>query len=274
MKLALVALVAGAGIASASGSTYLVSDDSSLYRGTIGGGPAEKFDFLGGEHLIGMTIVPDGAVVTGANPGDVIAVDDQDNGRGYNIYRVDNAFSGTPTLAVIGVSDRVSNSLAFRQGASGGWELYGANGLGQTFKVHSLDLATFAGLADLDSGFGVLGVGGLQFASTGEAYFTVNGDNSVNAYDIGTNTASAIGPSGAEFTNNGLEFLDGTLYGAVGLDSGRIAVGSWNTGSGAFSQLDVVAPSGGGVMGFVFVPGPGTLALLGLGGLVAIRRRR
>lgn len=273
--LAVSALVGVAGFASAQ-VKYLVSDDTNLYQGTVGGS-VNTFN-LGSTHLIGMTIVPNGVSVGSgaASGGDVIGIDDQTNANGRrNIYRVDNAFSGTPTLVLIGDSDRLSNTLSFANG-----RLYGANGTGGTLNMHSLDLNTFNSLGDFSPpGFPVQGIGGISYSASDDLFYFVNNQtDSLNSYDLNTNTAAFIGASGTTFTNHGLEHIGSTLWGAIGDDSHFLEVGIWNKGSGAFTSMDTVAPYVGGgsngVIGFVAIPSPSGLALLGLGGLVAVRRRR
>lgn len=274
MKAALIAVAALAGVAGAQ-VKYLVSDDGTLYQGTVGGG-VNTFS-IGNAHLIGMTIVPAGVSVAGggATGGDVIGIDDQDNANGrHDVYRVDNAFSGTPTLVRIGESDRVSNSLTFANG-----HLFGANGLGGTFRIHELDLTSFAGVADFTPGFAVTGVGGVSYSATDDLfYFVNNGADSLNTYDLNSNSAAFVGGSGTTFTNHGLEHIGTTLWGAIGDDAGTLEVGTWAKGSGTFTSMQTVAPySGGGshgVIGFVAIPAPGAMAVLGLGGLIAGRRRR
>lgn len=259
-------LVLASGVAGAQ-VKFLASDDSTLYR--TDGFTTETFN-LGGAHTIGMTTVPAGLSITGASAGDVIAIDDQQNANGrYNMYRVDNAYSGTPTLVTIGESDRVSNSLVFANG-----KLYGANGLNQQFRIHELDLTTFLGSNDVASGFGVLGIGGLAHDGTG-FFFTDNGSDSLYGYDLGANSVTTLGSSGVTFFNQGLEYFQGQLWGAVEIAGGNLVIGTWNTGNGAFTQTIDVGPHNQGVTGFVaIIPAPGALALLGIGGLVATRRRR
>lgn len=261
-----MAIAAVAGIASAQ-VKYLVSDGDVLHR--TDGGTTETFS-LSGAHTIGMTMVPDGVVVAGAAPGDIIAVDDQENGNGrYNIYRIDNAYSGTPTLVTIGESNRVSNSLAFVGG-----KLYGVNGLNQQFRIHELSLLNFAGSNDVASGFQVLGIGGVGHDGT-DFYFTDNGSNALYRYDLGSNTVTPLGPSGFSFLNQGMDFFGGEMLGAIEVDGGNLLIGEWDLGSGAFSSFIDVGPHRAGVTGFVaLVPAPASLALLGVGGLVATRRRR
>lgn len=274
MKAALIAVAALAGVAGAQ-VKYLVSDDGTLYQGTVGGG-VNTFS-IGNVHLIGMTIVPAGVSVGGgaATGGDVIGIDDQENANGRrDVYRVDNAFNGTPTLVHIGESNRVSNSLTFANG-----RLYGVNGLSGTFRIHELNLASFGAVADFVPGFAVTGIGGVSYSATDDLfYFVNNGADSLNTYDLNTNSAAFVGGAGTMFTNHGLEHIGTTLWGAIGANSGTLEVGTWAKGTGAFTSMQTVAPySGGGsngVIGFVAIPAPGALAVLGLSGLMAGRRRR
>ncbi|MCW5753141.1 MAG: hypothetical protein KIT24_00365 [Phycisphaeraceae bacterium] len=259
-------IVLAAGVASAQ-VKFLTSDGSTLYR--TDGIFTESFDMMGA-HTIGMTVVPAGMSITGATAGDVIAIDDQRNAQGrYNVYRVDNAYTGTPTLVTIGESNRVSNSLVFAGG-----NLYGANGLNQQFRIHELSLVDFLGSNDVASGFSVLGVGGLAFDGSG-FFFTDNGSNSLYGYDLGTNTVTTLGNSGVSFFNQGLEYFQGQLWGAVQIAGGNLVIGTWNTTNGAFTQVYDVAPHVQSVTGFVaIIPAPGSLGLLAVGGMIALRRRR
>jgi len=69
--------------------------------------------------------------------------------------------------------------------------------------------------------------------------------------------------------------LDSATVGALADGTYYVAVGSFNTVYGAgFAADSTSTATGTNVVNFSFVPAPSSVALLGLGGLAAIRRRR
>ena len=95
---------------------------------------------------------------------------------------------------------------------------------------------------------------------------------------IGSTTT--VGGLGLDIENAGAEFFNGMLYAAVqNKASGMLEVGTIDVGSGAFSSLYTIDSFPDPnldrlVVSLAVIPAPSAMALLGLGGLVASRRRR
>jgi uncharacterized protein (TIGR03382 family) len=87
-----------------------------------------------------------------------------------------------------------------------------------------------------------------------------SGPSGVFEYDVFGNSLGIVagldrGPRGV------LELLNGDVM--------------WTTGTGFFvGETEVLGGSSGQYLSFVVIPAPGAMALLGMGGLVAVRRRR
>ncbi len=258
---AALALV-GTGIAHAQ-VRFLATDDDQLFRADSNGNVFASV-FLS-DDIVGMTIVPAGVALAGTSAGDIIAVSGtQDISGRFPVYRLDNAF-GAASLFQIGSTDRNVTSLAFENGNL--W------GITPTGGLRSIDLGTLnAGAPTLIGGPGA-GFGGLQYDGSQFLALSAN-DESLYSY-ISPGPATLIGATGQVFNNMGIELFNGRLFGALDLDgSTDVAFGSFDLSTGAFTTLATGFGHRGGSTGFIAVPAPAGLALLGLGGLVATRRRR
>lgn len=249
----------GASVAAAQ-PTFFVFQNEIAHRFTLNG-QIETFQLS--DRLMGSALAPDG-VIRGTS-----ALEDA---NGWNAYAVDDPF-GTPSLSVI--SDTNSGPYAFVTYV--GDTAYSTNSAGELLIMDPLTLAE-------QSVVGNMGVGGLNVGAgydpATDTFYMINKDtDSLYTVDYTNATATLVGNLGFDWFNAGAEFFDGTLYAAVqDLASGNLILGEVDTGTGAFTALRTVAqfdPNGNPMqVSLAIVPAPAGLALLGLGGLVAGRRRR
>lgn len=261
-----LALAATAGTAVAQ-PTFLATQGSTLLRYTDGSGTVDSFTLS--NPIIGLTTNPSGQII-GSSPG-------SDPTPGF--YSLDNPL-GTPSATFLGASGdaRGYTSLTYAQG-----ELYGFFDGGQ--QLFNIDDNTFAG-----SSLGFIGVnnvtfGGSAYDESSDTFFAMGYDLATfevfvyEVEDFSTNpSGTLIGSSGILGDGMSLEFFDGVLYAAIqNRTSGAFELGTIDTSTGAFSFEQELASSfspSGDPTSLVVIPAPGTFAMLGLGGLVAARRRR
>ncbi|QYK47548.1 MAG: PEP-CTERM sorting domain-containing protein [Phycisphaeraceae bacterium] len=208
--------------------------------------------------------------------GSVIGVDDfTSGGTSQAVYRVDNAFSGVPNLVQIAtINSRPVSDLTVGNG-----KIYGirnVGGTGSNLEVVEFD-TSFNVTNTYDTGIAIAAVaaGGLAYdASSDSFYLTDPGADKLWNWSIG-GSATLVGVNSFDFDNNDLAIdpNTGTLYAAIeNVVSGAWEFGYFNKNNGQFNMLVSVANSSGSVG--LAIPSPATLALVGLGGLVAGRRRR
>lgn len=209
----------------------LVSYGNTLYR--VSDQVVETFPGQPGS-LIGMTVVPPETIVSGANPGDILAIE---GSGGTRIWRIDNARSGTPSLMLIGnfPGDHTRGDIAFTQG-----RLYGVN----AGFIYQYDPVDFSLITTIDLERPNASSGGI--AHNGSDHFYIANQFSNRLIELADPPTPAswnpIGDSGVTFGNNDLEFHRGTLWAAM-VVSGRLLVGTFDTGSGSFTQTFDVAPT-------------------------------
>jgi uncharacterized protein (TIGR03382 family) len=149
-----------------------------------------------------------------------------------------------------------------------GWSTFGGfNAPGNTNTSISLPIGTqITGVEWID----------LTFTAIGQSYrselvLSVNDSLTGPFWDYnpadGIDTPGPFGPSSGVFTNPGF------LGGAFTMTTGSLyieAYESFNDGGNAVQDAAITS----GILRITFIPTPGTAALLGLGGLAAMRRRR
>ena len=208
--------------------------------------------------------------------GSVIGVDDfTSGGTSQAVYRVDSAFSGVPSLVQIAtINSRPVSDLTVGNG-----KIYGVRnvgGSGSNLEVVEFD-TSFNVTNTYDTGIAIADVaaGGLAYDAVSDSFYLTDPDaDSLWNWSIG-GSATLVGVNGFDFDNNDLAIdpNTGTLYGAIeNVSDNSWEFGYWNTNSGQFTSLVIVDDSSGSVG--LAIPSPATLAMLGLGGLVAGRRRR
>lgn len=145
-------------------------------------------------------------------------------------------------------------------------------------QIVELDPYTFEEIATF--GEYSIGIGGIAWVPE-LSEFIVSDTRTNTFYAIGfdqIDTSLAlreIGHAGLRWGGNGLDYHDGHLYGsAIRGDDMQLIFGEVDLETGAFEVLRVLGDAEFGGVGLVVIPTPGTLPLVGLGGLLAARRRR
>lgn len=262
-----------ASAAAAQPIQFLSTDNETLYRGN-GFGVSDTF--VGADEIRGMSLLENGAMIGGATAGDVIALSSPQNvNEDQTVYRVDNAWSGTPMLVSIGTIDLAAavSDMAFADGRIFGVRNQGVAG---TLIIHEFD-SSFNVITTYDTGIQLIdrGGGGLAYnPGDGLFYLTDPDSDKLWSYDLG-GSANLLGTLNFDLGNNDLAMWNGTLYGAIAdLDAGDYRVGAFDMNDGSFSEIVTVGAYLGGGIGAVVIPGAPTAGLLGLAGLLAVRRRR
>lgn len=238
---------------------FWATEDSTLYRTTLGGGVTS---FTLSDDIVGITRGPDGRVYASSASPTI--------GGTFELYELD--LSGSPTLHLLtdGLS-RPYNSLTFV-----GNELWGA----ERMNLATIDLVTFAENPVGPTGFS--GLGGSAYDASSDTYYlaTRDGQQLIEAdYALAngpTPAGTPIGALGVDFFHNGMELWDGTLYIATLFNnSANFELGAINPATGEYTFLQLINDANvGGQVALTITPSPSAAALLGLGGLVAARRRR
>jgi hypothetical protein len=261
MAVAGTSLLVGSAGAVLAQPTFFVFQNEVAHRFTLNG-PIETFTLS--DRLMGSALAPDG-VIRGTS-----AIRKQ--GAGWEAYAVDDPF-GTPSL--IEVSD--TNSGPFSSLTYVGNTAYSFNSPGELLVLDPVDLTEQGVVGDLGLGSGNVGSG---YDAVNDVMYMINKDtDSLYTVDYNNATATLVGGLGFDFFNGGAEFFDGTFYATVqDLATGELLLGEVDTSTGAFSVLRSVAtfdPNGDPMqVSLAIIPSPGVMGLLGLGGLLAARRRR
>lgn len=125
-----------------------------------------------------------------------------------------------------------------------------------------------------------LGIGGMAYVpQLNEFVVSDTRSNTFLGIDFGDGSGAGavrtLGHAGMRWGANGLEYFDGVVFGTgIRGEDMKLVFGHVNLQTGAFEVETVLGDAVRGAVGFGFVPTPGTLALLGAGGLLAGRRRR
>lgn len=257
-----------AGAASATPVTFLATDGNKLFRADSTGAVGTSTTLS--QEIQSITRVPSGVSLSGAAPGDLIALGTHAVGGRWMMYRLDDPL-GAATLTQIGSLQFGIGSLTF---ANGG--MYGVNDTLNPLRVYKLDLTTGNAITTYNLGINASGGGGLAYnTSNGLFYVADYNGNRLYSWAPG-GSATVVGPTGFGFSNNGMEFHEGTLYGALRPDSPSniLRMGSYDLQTGAFTTMATVTGVVGNGTGFIAVPEPATMIALGSGLLILARRKR
>lgn len=218
----------------------LINLDRTLYRvNATETGTFEAFPNQPGT-IIGMTVVPADATVTGCTAGDVIAVENVAGGR---FWRVDGARAGTPSLIEVG---RLLSSISVSSIAFAHSRLFGIGGGAEFVELGTSDFAQIGTIVDLRSNN--VSIGGLAFDGNSNWYIAnADSDGIIRLSDPPTAASWTFVGSGlgVNIGSHGLEFSAGQLWmGCRAPDSaaGRLRIGAVNTTTGQFTQTWDVAP--------------------------------
>lgn len=256
------------GDAAAGPTRFLATDGTKLYRADSDGSVEPTLSLPAG--IQSLTFVPNGFALPGASGGDVIACATSTSAGRYAVYRVNDPFSETPTLTQIGSTAIGVGSLVFAKGG-----IYAVEDSLNPIRVYRLDPTTLNSVENWSTGISAGGGGGMAYDPASDRFLLTDLQaNRLMSWTPGS-TATAIGPVGFGFSNNGMEFLGGTLYGALRPDSpgNELRMGSYDMATGAFTTLATVTGVSGGGTGFVAIPAPGACVAIGAG-FLAVRRRR
>lgn len=250
------------------GIPFLTTDGTKLFWGDTSGPAFGPGTLSAG--IQSLTIMPSDVQITGAKTGDIIAMATSSTSSRWNMYVLEDPY-GTPALTkVLSVNHNIG-SLVFANG-----KMYGIDASLNPSRIYEIDPVTGNSTTTYNTGVAMSGGGGLAYNSlTGLFYFTDGTNHRLYSWAPG-GSATNIGGVGFAFSNNGLEFVEGELWGALRPDAAptTLRVGKFDLGTGAFTTTTTVSGVNGGGTGFVVVPEPATLALSGLGMVALLRRRK
>ncbi|HLP86221.1 MAG TPA: hypothetical protein VK157_17850 [Phycisphaerales bacterium] len=190
-----------------------------------GAGTLETFTGLS-TTPVAMTQVPPGVTMTGAGPGDIIAMDPSSPNT---LYKVVNAGAGTPALVRIGACASNGGSMAI---VNGELVTIDAGGL-----VKRFDLNTFAQIGtSVDVTPTVTNIGGFAFDGVATWYVQSASPNSLFRFAAppAANSLTLVGTTPLDIGTCGIEMFDGAAW--LGTKIGaNIVIGSWNVQTGVFT---------------------------------------
>lgn len=257
-----VAFAALAGSLASANDSFLITRADTLYR--YDGNTVQTFTLTDTFHSLSSTSM---GIIGVSNLQENVGNPPPD----FEIWRLDDP-AGTPFLTRIGTfTDQRFPTLT-----QVGNTLYGI-GEGNIFTIDNSFNLTF--VAAVNPGEAIGGSG--YDAATDTFYVTGQTSDALFTLDLGSGTISQIGSGvGFEIRNQGGEWWRGQYWAAFeDVTNDRLVLGTIDTTTGLFN-LEVVLLSGLGdltsnhTMGLAIIPSPSSLALLGLGGLAATRRRR
>ena len=259
---ALVAASASAGVIQ-----FMATDGNKLFRADSTGQVDAPITLSA--HIQSLTFVPGGFSIPGAGGGNIVACAADSVAGKWAVYRMDDP-AGAATLVKIGETTFGVGSLAF-----GNDGMYAIDASANPIRVRKLSSTDFSITQTWSTGVNVGGSGGLAFDRANDRFLLTDATNNRLMSWTPGNNAAAIGNIGFGFSNNGLEFIQGDLWGALRPDSAgnTLRMGRIDTSTGAFTTSATATGIAGNGTGFVAIPAPATLALAGLG-MFASRRRR
>ncbi len=266
------AVIAGLAAPTLAAPTLFATSGSILYRIDLGneesgGLPAGVEQFELGAAIVSMTYGAEGELwMTGRH--------DLDNDGNYALYSIDNPF-GTPVLTERGdFISGLTSSIVNIDGALIGYK-------DSTQEMIEIDpLLNSASVVGSYAAIGSSPASSGYDSSTGRSYGIrhselfefVTTESGVESSNIATIDFGAL--RGAQ----GGEIIDGVYYHAI-IANDTMHIFSIDLENGESHELVAfgVEPGSGvslGLTGIPTVPAPGSVALLGLGGFVGLRRRR
>jgi hypothetical protein len=224
----------------------LLSLGTSLVRvNADGNGGVEQFS-IQPITLVAMTEVPPGVQMSGAGPGDIIAVT---SNTPNTLYKILNAKSGTPTLVQIGTLAANTSSVGF---ANGQLFTIDSGGLVQRF-----DPTTYTQIgASIDVTSTVTNLGGLTFDGNQTWYALSSAPNALYRFPmpITTNSLTLVGTTALDIGACGIEMFEGQVWMGTKIGANLI-IGPWNTQTGQFTTRWQIPTAFSGNTGFVTFSG-------------------
>lgn len=265
IRTAAIVSVLGGMAAAAGAQTFIAFANTTMYRFELN---ANVETFTMGARMMSLANAPDGSIV-GHSP-------DRLNGNNRESYQLVNPFSANPMLSLI--SDAVPGqrpTLSFTDDAAYSTR-EDANDQTELITVDPNTLIDSGLVGNTGLGRGTNGSG---YDPASDTLYVINRErDALFIADQTDGSVDLVGSLNVDYFNGGAEFFDGTLYAWLQLDgTDELVVGTIDTGTGAFTQLQSLGfaePDVTTYMSLVVVPAPASAALLGLGGLVALRRRR
>jgi hypothetical protein len=210
------------------------------------------------------------------------------NTAGTALYAVRNTDASNPNLT-LGTIDTLTGAFSPIADVSGLPSGTTPTGLSVDPTTETFYLSTGTTLYTLDPVTGVATTIG-DFGSVPGIMIDIAVDNNGNMFGHGigadalfsidktTGLATQVGPSHGFAANfaQGMDFdpTTNTLYAAIYVSGGVGHYVAWDTTTGEVTVLADTLPFNVEMELAIRVPAPGALALVGLGGLVAVRRRR
>ncbi len=186
-----------------------------------------------------------------------------------NLWRLDYT-TGAATL--IGGYNLGGTEVMHGLGIDNTGQLYGySTNVAMGARFFSIDRNTGQATGISDPGFG--GFGSMSFvAATNTMYLADTVGDRLLTIDRISGVATPVGLFGVA-AQVGVGMAYDPAFGMLGVNnSGQDALYSLNLQTGAATLISNLTTSN--ILSLEFVPAPGTLALLGLGGLACVRRRR
>lgn len=256
------ALVVAAG-SFASADTFLVTRGDQMFRYNSSTNQIDQFTMTDTFHSLSNTKL---GVIGVSNLQENVGNPPPD----FEIWRVDN-INTVPSLTRIGTS----TDQRFPSLTQVGNTIYGL-GEGNIVTLDNNFNQTF--VTNIQPGEAIGGSG--YDPISGNFYVTSQTTDRFFTLDLGNGNLNAIGSLGIDVRNQGGEWWRGEYWAAFeDLTNDRLVLGTVDTGSGLFT-MHVVLQNGLGdlvsnrTVGLAIIPSPSGLALLGLGTLAALRRRR
>ena len=237
--------------------TYLSAIGTNLVRCTDEGAPI-TYSMSGINDIYAMCRMPSNS--------EVLAVSTASFGA--TVYRVDNAWSGTPALTSVATLGRRYGTIAEVDDT-----LLGLAD-GYLYEIDLSDPGT--PVETLIGNTGIDGTGGSGYdPATKTWYVGSTADDKLYTVDPLTAAATEIGSFGLDLGTQGMEWYDGQLHVMTQNNaSGSVEIGTMDTTSGKYMySFDLISGGGNIVSGALAIPEPASALLLVCGLLIAGRRR-
>jgi Ca2+-binding RTX toxin-like protein len=262
---AILCAFGGLAASAAAQPTFIAFGNETMYRFTLNGA-IETFQLS--DKMMSLAVAPSGRIFGHSA--------ERNSGQLWESYELVDFLGNNPSLSLL--SDQVPGprpALSFADGTA-----YGTReDANDTTELITFDTDTLIDDALIgNTGLG-RGTNGSGYDPVSDTLYLINRErDGLFSVDRSDGSVTFIGSLGIDYFNGGAEFFDGTLYAWLqDATTNELILGTVDTGTGAFTALRSVAmgdPNDTTFMSLAVVPAPGALALLGLGGMAAARRRR